>query len=49
MRIHVKDLKVDTYDCGLGEDESNLRFEVGVERIAVETEQFLVMLTLLKS
>ena len=37
------DVKVDTYGCGLGEDVANLRFELGVENSAVETEQVLVI------
>ncbi len=32
------DVKVDTSGCDLGEDVANLRFELGVESSAMETE-----------
>jgi hypothetical protein len=30
------DVRVDTYDCDLGEDVDNLRFELGVENRATD-------------
>jgi hypothetical protein len=33
---------LDTQGCGLSEDVADLRFEVGVESIAAETELVLV-------
>ena len=35
------DVKVDVFVCGLGEDVPNLRFVMGVESSAVETELVL--------
>jgi len=35
--------------CGLGEDVANLRFELGVESSAAETELVLVVLHMLNS
>ena len=39
----VINVKIDTQGCGLGEDVADLRFELGVESSAVETELVVVM------
>jgi hypothetical protein len=43
------DVKVDTQGCGLGEDVSDLRFELGVESSAAETKVFLIVLCMLNT
>ena len=43
------DVKVYTHGCALGEDVANLRFELGVESSAAETERVLVVLRMLNS
>ncbi len=45
----VIDVKVHTYGCGLVEDVLDLRFELGVESSAAETELVLVVLHMLNS
>ncbi len=43
------DVKVDTRGCVLGEDVSNLRFELGEKNSMVETKLVLVVLNTLNS
>ena len=47
--IGAINIKVYTQGCGLGEDVANLRFELGVESSAAETELVLVVLRMLNS
>ena len=43
------DVKVDTLGCDLGENVTNLRFDLGEENSVSETEKVLVMLWMLNS
>jgi hypothetical protein len=42
-------LRLIRQDCGLDEDVDNHRFDLGVERSVVETEQVLVMVCMINS